>query len=590
MADININNATSNAAYLSLVESLNEAAQAEGTTFEASAADSTLTITAKGADGVETKVQIPVPELDSPSAGPLDVGTLNTVVAKLNELSDAATLSPDQQQILGKFVQSLNSLSTSVSGTSGAASSRSILFDVYKIMALLQEVAQKQRDAAREIRQAENERIQASIQSQADAQREAAFLGMMLSACVCAVQVGISALGMVRQGMAAKQQSGMADTFGVNAANKSLQNAMEVSPRLTEARGNLAAVEADLQGGGVLDTVKAEFKTNFTASNAAEANLNVVEEGAVNAGEQVQQAKMLQGTATNAQAKANAAESVTHAKALEAQFDNRVQQQQGAYNQQFEADLTNMKTQGRAELQSLNDQKTALTAENQRLASPEGQNATRASLQAQKTSLLADRARLAGPTPAQQNAVAKIDAEIAQIDARLQQPNVNSAAIEANNAKIAALDQKIQTRSTVFAAKVKYAEAVRSVKQIEHSGDFKAVRSIGKASQNYETAMAMMKSDQSYIQATRMESRWMNIISINMAAGNMLNGITQNLTQVMQSEATRQGAETQAAQENLNMVKEIFDQAQKVIDGVRSLMLSILQTENQSISQIVQKV
>ncbi len=593
MADITVNkdNVYSSATYQAMIQSLNEAAKTEGASFEASVADKTLTITAKGADGAETKVQIPIPELDAPS-GPLDVGTLNNIVAKLTQLSNAATLSTEQQAILGKFLGCINSLSASLSTPSGpsSSSSKSILMDVYRMMALLQEVAQKQRDAARELRQAENLRVQASIQSQADAQREAAFLGMLLSACVCAVQVGISFIGMARQASAANQQSKMADAYGVNTANKNLQSTMEVSPRLTEARGDLAAVEADLKGAGVYDKVQAELKTDFAASNTTEAQLNVTEEGAVNATEQLQQAKILEGTATSAEAKATATASVDRATTLERNASEQVQQQQQTYAENYRTDLQAMRQRGQAEIQRLTQQKNTLEAKNQQLASPEGQQATRNSLEAQKAQLEANRARIAGPAPIQQKVVASIDAELAKINEQLQQPNPNAAQIEANTARIAQIDQKIQTRTTINDAKVRFAEAQQRVKQIEHSADYKAVRNIGKAGQTYETAMSMMKTDQAYIQATRTEGRWSNILSINMATGNMLSGIAQSISQIMQSEATRQGAEQQEAQENLNMAKEIFDQAQKIIDSVRQLMVGVLQSENQSISQIVQKV
>ena len=61
-----------------------------------------------------------------------------------------------------------------------SASTGSVMFDLYKLMALLVEVAQSQRDAARDLRTAQSAQIQNSIQSQAETQRNAALVGLIV--------------------------------------------------------------------------------------------------------------------------------------------------------------------------------------------------------------------------------------------------------------------------------------------------------------------------------------------------------------------------------------------------------------------------
>lgn len=81
--------------------------------------------------------------------------------------------------------------------TSGGSTTGKVLFDVYSLMALMIDCSQKMRDAAREIRQAENTQVQQTIQLQADKQRTAAIGGMIASIAVCALQVAAQSANMV---------------------------------------------------------------------------------------------------------------------------------------------------------------------------------------------------------------------------------------------------------------------------------------------------------------------------------------------------------------------------------------------------------
>ena len=81
--------------------------------------------------------------------------------------------------------------------SSGASTTGNVLFDVYTLMALMIDCSQKMRDAAREIRQAENTQVQQTIQLQADKQRTAAIGGMIASVVVCALQVAAQSANMV---------------------------------------------------------------------------------------------------------------------------------------------------------------------------------------------------------------------------------------------------------------------------------------------------------------------------------------------------------------------------------------------------------
>ena len=81
---------------------------------------------------------------------------------------------------------------------------RSIMFDIYAMMDLIQEMSQKMRNALRELRKLENTAIYANIKAQAEIQRSAAMQAMIAGAVMCAVQVaGMAAsLGVQLKGFA----------------------------------------------------------------------------------------------------------------------------------------------------------------------------------------------------------------------------------------------------------------------------------------------------------------------------------------------------------------------------------------------------
>lgn len=123
---------------------------------------------------------------------PKDVGLCEmTAFSRILECDDAFALS--DEEIRG----AVGEASALLKMSSGASVTGQVLFDVYTLMALMIDCSQKMRDAAREIRQAENTEVQLTIQFQADKQRTAAIGGMIASVAVCALQVAAQSANMV---------------------------------------------------------------------------------------------------------------------------------------------------------------------------------------------------------------------------------------------------------------------------------------------------------------------------------------------------------------------------------------------------------
>ena len=119
--------------------------------------------------------------------------------------------------------------------SAGAKTSASqVLFDLYALMALLAECAQEQKNAQRQIRQAETSAIMTSIQNQADLQKSAALTGLIAGSIICAIQAGAAAYASYKTISNMKVESNISQETGVKgaatelkAANTELQNKID---------------------------------------------------------------------------------------------------------------------------------------------------------------------------------------------------------------------------------------------------------------------------------------------------------------------------------------------------------------------------
>ena len=169
----------------------------------------------------------------------IDEAAINSICDKLLAGKDAFNLSDaDVKEIRDNLTSIFKELQT-VDAASGASPKKTIMFDLYRMMALLVEVAQKQRDAAREQRLAENMQIQSSILAQAEQQRTAAVTAMIASFACCAIQLGASAYVIGKETAAFKTQVDTLETSGVNAAKAGL----------SEVKTELANFEGDVMHG-----------------------------------------------------------------------------------------------------------------------------------------------------------------------------------------------------------------------------------------------------------------------------------------------------------------------------------------------------
>lgn len=255
---------------LNAVNSQDSTTRIDSVNVSADAQNVGLTFTVNDGGTVRT-VALSMPMLDSPAE--IDENLLAGFCAKIG---DDALLNLTDAQIKAfcdELAAQLNVLEGAVAA-SGAytiadtKASQSVMFDIYALMALLVECGQRMRDAARDVRQAENVQVQKSIQNQADMQRAAAITGLICSVVVCAVQVGMQAANLTYQGKGFGKQMDAQKMAGVEKAKAELKTA-ELQCKPEDAQANLNKVSQKID-----PETKAKVEGTFNDSQATKAEIN----------------------------------------------------------------------------------------------------------------------------------------------------------------------------------------------------------------------------------------------------------------------------------------------------------------------------
>lgn len=212
---------SANVDWSKLVDAINSADPTAGAAKASFDASKGAVIITTAGDNART-VTITAPELQSP--GVVDESALDSFVAKL--ASEPAFNFTDDQlaQITDAIDKAFAAAAAARSAAAGATAPGS-LFDIYQLAALMLEATQKQRDAARDIRLAENQAIQNSILHQAAMQRDAALTGMIAGLAVCTVQVIAQGAAIFKSAQAYSKQTDVAREVGVKDAQLELHDA-----------------------------------------------------------------------------------------------------------------------------------------------------------------------------------------------------------------------------------------------------------------------------------------------------------------------------------------------------------------------------
>ena len=161
--------------------------------------------------------------------------TQNIVIAtNAPEMEPGANVTNLEQQ------EHYTSILTKLDASRGNAfKGRSIMFDIYAMMDLIQEMSQKMRNALRELRKLENNAIYCNIKAQAQIQRQAATQAMIAGAVMCALQAAGMIASMAGQLKGLSQNKAM--KFDSGAAT------LEKLDKMTANLGNQSGAAKQLQ-------------------------------------------------------------------------------------------------------------------------------------------------------------------------------------------------------------------------------------------------------------------------------------------------------------------------------------------------------
>ena len=519
-------------------------------------ADGNLTVTFTGANGLSQTVTIAPPALDE-ATGTLTEEGLADLRAKLDGAFDAL------KAALGRAT------ALAASGTTPATDSQKMLFDIYALMQLMLEIAQKERESARTQRQADLSREVADIRCQAEQQRTAARNGLIMS-CV------FSAASICAQ----------AGTFFASSAAQASAAKMTKASGVDQAQQNLSLL---------------------SAKNGAETGANVAKAGKSMTPEQLQAAKANFAKSETAKATLDNAveqreahiEASARGKAITAELDGKIASKQAKVDrltveiETLESDIAQagearaaVGGKGESALDAeLAEKKTALTKAQgeldglraQREDALEAAGASDAKLQALNEKVkTANDAYVDALNLDQSQLEAKLGAKRLELTQLERDPAVNKAEIKAAKAEIADLEQqRTWGRAYVTDQKMKggYTDSL--------AADIEA------AEQSFGKATKMLEHDAAYKAAEARAHGWQTAGDLLRQTGQLLEGITQSVTGMQQAAATEYEAAAKTAEDARAESDDLATSAQQLVQSVLDLLQAILAAENQSINQIV---
>ena len=519
-------------------------------------ADGNLTVTFTGANGLSQTVTIAPPALDE-ATGTLTEEGLADLRAKLDGAFDAL------KAALGRAT------TLSASDTAPATDAQKMLFDIYALMQLMLEIAQKERESARTQRQADLSREVADIRCQAEQQRTAARNGLIMS-CV------FSAASICAQ----------AGTFFASSAAQASAAKMTKASGVDQAQQNLSLL---------------------SAKNGAETGANLAKAGKSMTPEQLQAAKANFAKSETAKATLDSAveqreahiEASARGKAITAELDGKIAPKQAEVDrltvevETLESDIAQagearaaVGGKGESALDAeLAEKKTALTKAQgeldglraQREDALEAAGASDAKLQALNEKVkTANDAYVDALNLDQSQLEAKLGAKRLELTQLERDPAANKAEIKAAKAEIADLEQqRTWGRAYVTDQKMKggYTDSL--------AADIEA------AEQSFGKATKMLEHDAAYKAAEARAHGWQTAGDLLRQTGQLLEGITQSVTGMQQAAATEYEAAAKTAEDARAESDDLATSAQQLVQSVLDLLQAILAAENQSINQIV---
>ena len=553
-----------------LLNKLSDAAGADAVKF--SEVDRSLTFTST-VDGTATQITVRIPDdLDLP--GEVDEAAIASLVEKLSD--DSLGLTDEQVQAFKEQITKLyKDMSTALSNVQSTSTGK-VMFDLYKLMALLVEIGQVQRDSARELRTAQSAQIQNSIQAQADTQRAAAMVGLIVGVVCGAISAIVSGVMLGMQAHAFKGQ--------LNAARNSGTDAAQSNAHMTKGADNAAHANAQLQkteaqvGERVANTVKADFANKLDGENGPKARIEKAEISLAQKETELQTAQIELNGMRNVGQKNPEAVQAAQTEVTQTRTAAGIPEGKTAAKAKFEYVRDCAKNGVPTDEQTMAKYDAAVRAENKFNSldkAPSAEELSAKELQVNNLRAARNDARTELST-----ARSEYRASIKNAADAYTEKYEAAVASDGPNSK-AAIQARDEMRMAQALAGSKLNEPGVST-AAEHRADVAA------ANDAVDKAANRLNNNTDYKTALHRIERYSGINAMNTAIANMLQGMTQNISALMNSDSTRQSAVQEQEKEQLEQTKDLFVNAQNLIDSIIKLMQAIAAAESQSMRDAIQ--
>lgn len=525
-------------------------------------ANGDLVVSFKGADGQTYSFTTSLPELDEATGEPTPE-TLATLEAKLE----------GEVEIMEKQLEEARQLLEENGVDETSTGPQKLLFDIYALMNLMLEIAQKQREAARNERKADLDRAVQDIKNQADIQRNAAMLSMVLGICTTLVSVALQSAMTGASAKAQRTAMQMENNAGATQIRADLNLLTAESP--TAASKNLTEVETNIgKGSTELQTIQENNSDMMNKASALNGPRSAYENAVSARDAYLQETADLQNSdgglegAINAQQK-TCDQCKTDVDKLEQEFNAAADGSDAKINLGKDLD------KAKADLKTAEDDLTALkNRKSENDPTLAGLNKT---VNDTKTTLETAQNEFAKEADI---SLTKVDGKLAKARSELHELEAaepkDEAAIQKKQAEIGKLEQE-HTWIRAYATSTKMTNGMHA--------------SIADDIKNSETVlgqkMEALKLDAKYRQCQSEAEQFMGLRGLVDQLGQMCSNVAHQAGEMMSAGATEEQA---AAKTHENMQAESDDLAQsakQLLEAVLDLLRQVISAENQSIRQIV---
>lgn len=471
-----------------------------------------------------------------------------------------------------------------------------VMFDLYQLMALLVEVAQKERDAARAQRDAESKSIQTSILAQAEQQRDAAITGAIIGGVCGLISAGVSIGMLSAQGVAYKQQLNAAAASGTDSAQthvamlKGADTEMNAHAQLSEVSNKVGADVFTSVSEGI-DAKVAQQRTDFqnarTELQNAEATVTQRADALRDAGVDPDHINMDNLNADKATAQTELDQARTARDEFNGDQNSEEYQNlcQAVETKQAAFDTASNKVSLAEQYnQAVSDKATASANFEAKRSEYRTALENAASDYAESYSNASERKLNGGKTNDEQIKNAQEAYKQAKADLKAEDTPEHRQALKQATDNLIAADPSMGKKAMQMA----YAYSADKLAEpgVTTMAEYKA--SLTEAKSDAMLATKALNSDGAYQSAIHNIEKYGAINNINTALGNMAQNVIQNVVAAFNAEATRKGAEQQQQQNMLDQTKDLFNQAEDMIKAVIDLMNAISAAETQSMRDAIQ--